>query len=107
MSRAFSSTAASPTCFSAKEFRKFPVTHVKVLNHDSKVLRMSLPTRTSSTGLKVSSLVMVKGKHDTDVRPYTPITLKEDLGYFELLVKSYPQGTVSRHLHSLAVGEEV
>jgi cytochrome-b5 reductase len=68
---------------------------------------MALDSPTSSTGMTVSSLVMVKGEHDEDMRPYTPISLKEELGYFDLLVKTYPTGTVSSYLHSLEVGHEV
>ena len=100
------SASASVSSFSATEFRRFPITQITNLNHDSKLLRMALKTPSSSTGLNVSSLVMVKGEGD-DARPYTPITLKEDLGYFELLVKTYPLGTVSSFLHKLQVGDEV
>jgi cytochrome-b5 reductase len=67
---------------------------------------MALSTPTSSTGMVVSSLVMVKGE-DEDARPYTPISLKEELGHFEILVKAYPEGIVSSYLHSLEVGQEV
>lgn len=100
------STATNLNSFSANEFRKFPIIHVTKLNHDTKVLRMALPSPNSSTGMGVSSLVMVKGEND-DARPYTPISLKEDLGYFELLVKKYSEGKVSSFLHSLDVGQEV
>ena len=73
---------------------------------DTKVFRMALESPTASTGMTVSSLVMVKGLND-DARPYTPITLNENVGYFDLLVKAYPHGTVSSYVHSLKVGDEV
>lgn len=99
-------STAPADSFSGKEFRGFPITQVTRLNHDTKVLRMALKSPVASTGLKVSSLVMVRGENDEE-RPYTPITLKEELGHFDLLVKAYPTGVVSSYLHSLNVGQEV
>ena len=74
-------------------------------------------------GAKTASLVMVKGPPGEKViaRPYTPTTLNGNVsthklvsailnvfpcvidqkGYFELVVKAYPQGVVSTYLHSL------
>ena len=67
---------------------------------------MALESSSSSTGMSVSSLVMVQGDNE-DVRPYTPISLKEDRGYFDLLVKRYPEGAVSSYIHGLTLGQEV
>lgn len=41
------------------------------------------------------------------VRPYTPITLDDTLGHFDLLVKTYPLGNASQYLASLSVGAKV
>jgi cytochrome-b5 reductase len=40
------------------------------------------------------------------VRSYTPITLDDTRGYFELLVKTYAEGNASRYLDALKVGEK-
>ena len=40
-------------------------------------------------------------------RAYTPITSDDDVGFFELLVKVYPQGNMSKHLDSMAVGDAI
>merc|ERR1712039_48663 len=40
-------------------------------------------------------------------RPYTPITTNDQAGYFELLVKGYPTGVVSKYLTSLKPGDAV
>ncbi len=58
---------------------------------------------------------MVQGApDDTDAataapvaRPYTPISPPDMQGAFELLIKSYPQGRVSRYLHSRQAGDRV
>jgi ferredoxin-NADP reductase len=49
--------------------------------------------------------VLVRGGVDGDVRPYTPIT-QGTPGEFDLLVKVYPDGTVSKWLGELQVGAE-
>lgn len=39
------------------------------------------------------------------MRSYTPISSDEDAGYFDLLVKAYPQGNISKYLTDLQVGQ--
>lgn len=39
------------------------------------------------------------------MRSYTPISSDDDKGYFDLLVKSYPQGNISKHLATLRIGD--
>ena len=41
------------------------------------------------------------------IRPYTPITLNDAKGHFELLVKAYSQGVVSRFMADLAPGDSL
>lgn len=38
------------------------------------------------------------------IRPYTPID-SDDVGKFELLVKKYEQGNMSKHLHEMKIGD--
>ena len=40
------------------------------------------------------------------VRSYTPITLDDTKGHFDLLVKTYPQGNASQYLAFLKIGEK-
>lgn len=40
-------------------------------------------------------------------RPYTPISDPEDRGSLQLLVKQYPQGRASTHLHTLQPGDKL
>lgn len=39
------------------------------------------------------------------MRPYTPISLPDSVGFFDLLVKTYPSGTISVFLAEMKVGE--
>jgi cytochrome-b5 reductase len=39
------------------------------------------------------------------VRSYTPISGDHQPGYFDLLIKSYPTGNISKHMASMTVGQ--
>lgn len=47
------------------------------------------------------------GEYKEIVRSYTPISGDEQAGHFDLLIKSYPTGNISKHLASLAVGQSI
>lgn len=63
------------------------------------------------SGLTVASAVLTKftpaegGK--PVLRPYTPVNDEDARGHLDLLVKKYPDGPMSTHLHSLAPGDKV
>jgi len=38
-------------------------------------------------------------------RSYTPVT--DERGYFEIMVKVYPDGVFSQYLHGLKIGDKV
>lgn len=50
-------------------------------------------------------IVKIRGQRKEDVKPYTPTTLGNLKGSFELYIKVYPNGKVSSYLHSLKVGD--
>ena len=39
------------------------------------------------------------------IRPYTPVSRPDTLGYFDLVIKRYDQGKMSKHLHSMRPGD--
>jgi cytochrome-b5 reductase len=105
------SACDSPTSFSPKEFRKFPVDSVKQVNHNTKLIRLRLDSPEHTIGMSVASLVSVNGideeTNEKQARPYTPISTNEDKGYCDLLIKVYPLGIVSKYLGSVKPGDEV
>ena len=46
-----------------------------------------------------------KGAEKEVVRSYTPISSDEDKGFFDLMIKSYPQGNISAHMTTLKIGD--
>eukprot|EP01138_Halocafeteria_seosinensis_P013365 gb/GECG01013651.1/.p1 GENE.gb/GECG01013651.1/~~gb/GECG01013651.1/.p1 ORF type:complete len:319 (+),score=51.62 gb/GECG01013651.1/:1-957(+) len=90
-------------------FKKFKVRDVKPLTHDTKRLRIDLPSEHHVTGLETASCLVAKAEIDGKnvIRPYTPTTKDNQKGYFDLVVKGYPQGKVSKHLVNKQPGDEV
>ena len=55
--------------------------------------------------MSVAATLGVKGEQKEIVRSYTPISSDENRGYFDLLIKSYPTGNISRHMATLKLGD--
>eukprot|EP01012_Entosiphon_sulcatum_P015515 TRINITY_DN2046_c0_g1_i1.p1 TRINITY_DN2046_c0_g1~~TRINITY_DN2046_c0_g1_i1.p1 ORF type:complete len:285 (+),score=51.23 TRINITY_DN2046_c0_g1_i1:32-886(+) len=105
-----STTAKEASQLSANEWRSFVLDQVRKLNHNVSVFRFNLPNN-APLGISVASCVLTKGPVDKDgkdvVRPYTPITGKDQRGYFELLVKHYEGGPMSSHIFNLKPGDKL
>ena len=76
--------------------------------------RFKLPDPTSILGLPIgqhisigADLAQPDGSTKEVVRSYTPISGDHQPGHFDLLIKSYAQGNISRHLAGLAVGQAI
>ncbi|CAG9955164.1 unnamed protein product [Clonostachys rosea f. rosea IK726] len=92
-------------------FLSLKVTEIENLNHNTKRLRFELPEGDQVSGLTVASAVLTKFKGPNDekptLRPYTPISDEDAKGHLDLLVKKYPDGPMSTHIHNLEVGQEL
>jgi len=76
--------------------------------HDTKTFRFTLPADAALDMLPgdyVTVHATVNGK--TVKRPYTPSSLVGTVGSFELTIKRYETGTVSKFLHDRRVGDRV
>ncbi len=90
----------TPTLYLLSELR--PETH------DTKTFRFALPadaTLDMLPGDHVTVHATVNGK--AVKRPYTPSSLVGTTGWFELTIKRYETGLVSKYLHERKVGETV
>ncbi|KAL2856427.1 hypothetical protein BJY01DRAFT_203365 [Aspergillus pseudoustus] len=82
------------------------------VNHNTKRLRFELPGgENAQSGLSLTSALLTLSKPEGSwlpvVRPYTPISKLEEPGFIELLVKKYPNGKASSHLHNLKPGDSL
>ncbi|TPX33383.1 hypothetical protein SmJEL517_g03766 [Synchytrium microbalum] len=73
------------------------------------IYRFKLPHPEDVLGLPIgqhiSVGVEVEGREVS--RSYTPISSDDDKGYFDLLIKSYPTGNVSRVIGNMKIGEQI
>ncbi|KAE8037901.1 hypothetical protein FH972_010454 [Carpinus fangiana] len=97
-------------CLNRNKYIKFKLVKKTQLSHNTAKFRFALPTASSILGLPVGQHVLCrfKGKDSEGgevTRPYTPITLDSDVGYFELVVKMYPKGKMSHHFREMREGD--
>lgn len=90
-------------------FTKFPLIEKTRLSHNTCVYRFGLPKSTDRLGLPIGQHISIgttiNGKEV--VRSYTPISRDDELGYFDLLIKTYEQGNISRHVDSKVIGDHI
>lgn len=55
----------------------------------------------------MSVAAMIEGQPKEVVRSYTPISSNEDQGHFELLIKSYPTGNISKYMAQMTIGQNL
>ncbi|KDN68478.1 putative oxidoreductase FAD-binding domain-containing protein [Colletotrichum sublineola] len=74
--------------------------------------RFKLPSEKSILGLPIGQHISIgancpqpDGTTKEIVRSYTPISGDHQPGYFDLLIKSYPTGNISKHMASMKVGQ--
>ncbi|KAF2757282.1 ferredoxin reductase-like protein [Pseudovirgaria hyperparasitica] len=86
-----------------------------LVNDDTALLTFSLPQGSSGSpqvsGLPLTStllsLTWPSGSWTPIVRPYTPVSSSSTPGEIQFLIKKYPGGKVSSHMHSLKPGDTV
>jgi cytochrome-b5 reductase len=86
----------------------YKLTAIEIDTHDTKTFRFGLPSEATLDMLPGDHLYLhatINGK--TVKRPYTPSSLPGATGYFDLTVKRYETGVVSKYLHDQHVGDSV
>ncbi|GKZ19061.1 NADH-cytochrome b5 reductase [Aspergillus brasiliensis] len=86
------------------------LSEIEVLNHNTKRLRFEFEDKEALSGIQVASALLTKFKPadaKAVIRPYTPTSDEETPGYIDLVVKVYPNGPMSEHLHSMNVGQRL
>ncbi|CAO3620696.1 unnamed protein product [Mucor hiemalis] len=100
--------------FSPSEFKPFQLEKVERVNHNVSLFRFKLANADDVAGLPVASCVVFRsqitdkdGKTAEVIRPYTPTSTEKAKGHVDFVIKDYPQGLMSSHVHSLKVGESI
>ncbi|XP_067935820.1 NADH-cytochrome b5 reductase 2-like [Watersipora subatra] len=92
------------------------LTGKETLSHDTFKFRFALPSPKHCLGLPVGMHVYMSALIDKKlvIRPYTPVSSDDDLGYVDFVIKVYfknvhpkfPEGgKMTQHLHSMKIGD--
>ncbi|ODQ68281.1 NADH-cytochrome b5 reductase 1, partial [Nadsonia fulvescens var. elongata DSM 6958] len=92
-----------------KKFQEFEIIEKIPVSHNTNIYRFALPKKNDVLGLPTGQHITISaeinGKEVT--RSYTPISSDEDKGYFDLLIKHYPDGNISKHVNGLMAHQTI
>jgi len=95
-------------------FQNFELKEKTIISHNVAIYTFKLPSQTAILGLPIGQHISIAatcpqpdGSSKEIVRSYTPISGDHQPGYFELLIKSYPTGNISKYMASLIVGQTI
>ncbi|KAK7206797.1 NADH-cytochrome b5 reductase [Myxozyma melibiosi] len=110
----FYSSMAAPISASSPvftgEFVDLTLTDIKKVTDSTSIFTFSFDDKDAVSGLVTASALLVKyvtAKGNNVIRPYTPISDTEQKGSLDLLVKEYPEGKASKHIHQLKPGDKL
>ncbi|KAM6218868.1 NADH-cytochrome b5 reductase-like [Rhynchocyon petersi] len=97
-----------PSSLSPETFLAFSISTVDKVTKDTYCARFALPEN-SQLGLQPGQHLILRGTVDglEIQRAYTPISPPNAKGYFEVLIKCYPNGLMSRYVKSWKAGDTV
>ncbi|KAJ6627215.1 NADH-cytochrome b5 reductase [Mycena sp. CBHHK59/15] len=92
-----------------KIWQEFPLAKKIQISPNTAIYRFSLPRARDTLGLPVGRHISVSAEiNGKDVtRSYTPISSDDQKGSFDLLIKSYEKGNISRHFALLKLGDTI
>ncbi|KAL3868469.1 hypothetical protein ACJMK2_041270 [Sinanodonta woodiana] len=90
------------------EYSVFVVQSIKQETMDSYRFRISLPPG-ATLGMVLGQHLVIRGMVGGELvtRQYTPVTNVNQKSYFDLLIKVYPKGKMSRYVNTWQVGTKV
>jgi len=103
-----SRTRKSGPALDERDYQSFPLVKKTDISHNSILFRFGLPDG-KILGLPVGKHILLRfDKEGSPIsRPYTPVTSDDDVGFFELLIKIYPNGAMGQYLKGLDIGKTV
>ncbi|KAI0307849.1 hypothetical protein B0F90DRAFT_74716 [Multifurca ochricompacta] len=93
----------------SKEWKLFPLKEKIVISPNTAVYRFALPHPSDVLGLPIGQHISISAEINGKdiIRSYTPTSSDDDLGHFDLLIKSYEKGNISRHVSLLKIGDKI
>ena len=111
-------TARLRTLVDPNDKYQLPLIEKEVISHDTRRFRFGLPSNQHILGLPVGQHIHLIATIDNElvIRPYTPISCDDDVGYVDLVVKVYfkdvhPKfpagGNMSQYLENMNIGDKI
>ncbi|RTE70626.1 NADH-cytochrome b5 reductase 1 [Fusarium euwallaceae] len=95
-------------------FQEFKLLEKNKVSHNVAIYRFNLPNPESILGLPIGQHISISaqitqpdGTSKEVTRSYTPISGDDQPGCFDMLIKSYPQGNISRYIDTLIPGQTI
>lgn len=90
------------------KIEKFDLVEKETVTHDTCRFVFDIPDKMPFNYLPGDHMkVYPDSKNPLEFRSYTPTSTPDEKGHFELTIKRYPNGTVSRYIHDRKVGDKV
>nr|ATU82295.1 NADH-cytochrome b5 reductase [Macrocybe gigantea] len=92
-----------------KAWQEYPLEKKIQVSHNTAIYRFKLPHAQDVLGLPVGQHISIAAEINGKeiVRSYTPISNDDDRGAFDLLIKSYEKGNISRYVAGLKIGQTI
>ncbi|KAF8640635.1 hypothetical protein AX17_000292 [Amanita inopinata Kibby_2008] len=91
------------------EWKGYPLAKKTQISPNTAIYRFRLSNAEDVLNLPIGQHVSVSAEINGKFisRSYTPISNNEDYGYFDLLIKTYEKGNISRHFAQLSIGDKL
>lgn len=91
------------------KWQEFPLAKITKVSPNTAIYTFALANQNDILGLPIGQHISVSAEINGKdiVRSYTPISSDDDRGHFDLLVKAYEKGNISRYFSLLKVGDKV
>ncbi|KAN0063499.1 NADH-cytochrome b5 reductase [Thecaphora frezii] len=91
------------------EWQRFTLMEKKQLSPNTAKYRFRLPRDNSILGLPIGQHISVQAEINGKnvMRSYTPTSSDDDRGFFDLVVKSYEQGNISKYMAAMKIGDQL
>jgi len=101
------SSTTVPFLTNPEELKKVPLIHTTAINYNTFLFRFALPTSDHILGIQTGQHIETQFAMDGKeiIRPYTPISLVDTKGHFDLAIKVYLKGTMGKYIKSFSLGE--
>lgn len=89
------------------QWKQFRLMEKQRLSPNTALYRFKLPRKNNILGLPIGQHISVQATINgkTVMRSYTPTSSDDDHGFFDLVVKSYEQGNISKYIGAMRVGD--